>query len=313
MVNVAPFSGTDAGAATLVLRGHDGARLVADSWGDERAPAVLLLHGFGQARHTWRETGASLAAAGYRAVAPDARGHGDSGWAPDGRYALDDFVADARAIAAGLDGPAVVGASMGGLAGMLAEAESPGAACRALVLVDIAPRWRERGVARILAFMRAHPEGFASLDEASRAVTEYLPHRQARRAAEGLRRYLRADDRGRLVWHWDPRLLDQVGPEAAPYHDRLMAAARALACPTLLVTGELSDVVGDEAAAEFLEAAPHARHVSVPGAAHMVAGDANEAFTDSVLAFLQRTMPAPDPGTHGPTGPRGPGDGMAGG
>lgn len=292
MVNTAPLLESDPGPRTLHLRGNDGVRLVADSWGQESAPAVLLLHGFGQARHAWRETGARLAAAGYRAVAPDARGHGDSSRAPQGRYALDDFVADARALAAGLNGPAVVGASMGGLSGLLAEAETPGGLCRALVLVDIAPRWRERGVARILAFMRAHPEGFKSLEEASRAVAEYLPHRQARRAASGLRRYLRADPGGRLVWHWDPRLLEQVGPEAAPYHDRLMAAARALICPAMLVTGELSDVVSEEAAEEFLQAAPHARHVSVPGAAHMVAGDANEAFTDSVLAFLQRTMPA---------------------
>ena len=39
----------------------------------------------GRPRHAWRGTGETLAA-GYRAVALDARGHGDSGWDADGIY-----------------------------------------------------------------------------------------------------------------------------------------------------------------------------------------------------------------------------------
>nr|EJI93896.1 alpha/beta hydrolase fold domain protein [Rhodococcus sp. JVH1] len=52
--------------------------------GVDRKGLVLLLHGGGQTRHSWRNTGQSLAADGWSAVAVDARGHGDSQWAPDG-------------------------------------------------------------------------------------------------------------------------------------------------------------------------------------------------------------------------------------
>jgi len=51
-------------------------------------PAVLLLHGFPQTRALWARIGPGLAAAGYRVVAADLRGYGDSGqpdWAADGR------------------------------------------------------------------------------------------------------------------------------------------------------------------------------------------------------------------------------------
>lgn len=270
----------------LCLEGTGGLSLVADDYGPEQAPAVLLLHGFGQTRRAWRATAVALARAGYRAVAPDARGHGESGHARDGDYWLDDFVDDARRFCRHLRGPALVGASMGGLTGLLAEAESRRRLVAGLVLVDIAPHWETAGVERILAFMKARPEGFASLDDAARSVAEYLPQREPRKSVEGLKPYLRETGDGRLVWHWDPKLLSQFGAEPAPYHQRLMAAAGLLTCPTLLVSGELSEVVSEEGITEFLQAVPHARHDAIPGAAHMVAGDRNDAFTESVRRFI---------------------------
>jgi non-heme chloroperoxidase len=72
--------------------------------------------------------------------------------------------------------------------------------------------------------------------------------------------------------------------------DRLLAAARALSVPTLLVRGRESDVVSREGAQEFLDAVPHARFVDVSGAGHMVAGDRNDAFNEAVIAFLREVF-----------------------
>src|SRR3954451_7558308 len=47
-------------------------------------PLVLLLHGFGQFGWTWRHQLTALSAAGYRAVAVDLRGYGDSDKPPRG-------------------------------------------------------------------------------------------------------------------------------------------------------------------------------------------------------------------------------------
>src|SRR5215211_2896635 len=74
--------------------GADGRRIAGDTWGDPSGPAVFLLHGGGQTRHAWKGTGEALGAAGYYAVAFDARGHGDSDWDPDGVYGQDVMVED---------------------------------------------------------------------------------------------------------------------------------------------------------------------------------------------------------------------------
>lgn len=77
----------------------------------------------------------------------------------------------------------------------------------------------------------------------------------------------------------------------AGYRERLRAAADHLELPVLLVRGGLSDVLSEEGAQEFLEQCPHAEYVNVTNAAHMVAGDRNDIFAESVIAFLLRVAP----------------------
>uniref|UniRef100_A0A453RDZ7 AB hydrolase-1 domain-containing protein n=1 Tax=Aegilops tauschii subsp. strangulata TaxID=200361 RepID=A0A453RDZ7_AEGTS len=56
----------------------NGVRLHVAEAGPAGAPVVLLLHGFPELWYTWRHQMPALAAAGYRAVAPDMPGYGDS-------------------------------------------------------------------------------------------------------------------------------------------------------------------------------------------------------------------------------------------
>lgn len=263
-------------------------RIVGDAYGDPVAPPVVLLHGGGQTRHAWGATAATLAAQGRYAVSIDLRGHGDSGWDPDADYSVDAFARDLCAVARQLPSrPAVVGASLGGLAALIAQGESADPPASAIVLVDIAPRVDPVGVERIIGFMTGHPQGFASLEEAADAVAAYLPHRTRPRDLNGLRKNLRLGHDGRYRWHWDPRFMhaDQR-PRTVQNPERLEAAARALRVPTLLVRGRLSDVVAEDGARAFLDLVPHARYVDVSGAGHMVAGDRNDRFTEAVVRFL---------------------------
>src|SRR4249920_1839416 len=103
-------------------KGIDGTHIAADAWGDAGGPLVLLLHGGGQTRHAWGDTGRALGAAGYHAVAFDARGHGDSDWPADGNYAPDAMVGDLECVIATLGArqPVLVGASMGGITSLVA-------------------------------------------------------------------------------------------------------------------------------------------------------------------------------------------------
>jgi pimeloyl-ACP methyl ester carboxylesterase len=283
-----------ASAEPATFQGVHGNKLVADVFGTGGSP-VLLLHGGGQTRHAWAKTAEALAQQGWTAYAVDQRGHGESAWIADGSYAFADFAADAAAVADAIalrhgKRPVAIGASLGGIASLLAAGVPQGNAgpFAALVLVDITPRVDINGVSKVQGFMRAHSrEGFATIDEAADAVASYLPHRPRPRSNEGLRKNLRLHPDGRWRWHWDPRFLDGPRPVGrGDVEEALVAAARHITVPTLLVRGASSELVGEAHAKEFIELVPHARYVDVAGAHHMVAGDRNDHFSVAIMVFL---------------------------
>jgi pimeloyl-ACP methyl ester carboxylesterase len=254
--------------------------------GDPAGVPVLLLHGGGQTRHSWSAANRALATRGFYAVSIDFRGHGDSDWSPERDYRMAMMKEDLLAVIGQLPSlPVLVGASMGGVASLLAVGESERLVARAMILVDITPRVEPEGVARIQAFMTARPDGFGSLDEAADAVAAYNPDRPRPADASGLLKNLRLRD-GRYFWHWDPAFMDQSDVREQAYFDRLEAACHGVTLPTLLVRGGKSEIVSDATVAHMKEMIPHARFADVTGAGHMVAGDRNDAFNAAVLSFL---------------------------
>jgi pimeloyl-ACP methyl ester carboxylesterase len=85
--------------------------------GDPSSPPVLLVHGYGCSAYTFNGNMPALAAAGFRAIAPDLKGHGLSD-KPIAReeYTIDSLVEHLRDIldALGLERPAIAGHSLGG-------------------------------------------------------------------------------------------------------------------------------------------------------------------------------------------------------
>jgi pimeloyl-ACP methyl ester carboxylesterase len=274
----------------LSIRGSD-LNLAADAAGPADAPGILFLHGSGQTRQSWSGALAEAVKRGYRAISVDLRGHGDSDWAPDGQYNLERFAADVRQAIEQIGGePILVGASLGGLIGMMIAAAPP-PRLRGLVLVDITAKVEEGGAKEVISFMDSAPDGFGSLEEAAAAVSAYLPHRPRPTDTSGLKRNLRLRN-GRYYWHWDPAFM-QMGRDAQSKHrfdgpNPLESVARAINIPTLLIRGSRSRIVSEAGAREFLEMVPHAEFVDIAGAHHMVAGDANDAFNDAVFSFIDK-------------------------
>jgi len=279
------------------FEGFHGVKLTADAGGDPGHPPVVLMHGGGQTRRSWGSAASALIARGYYVVSVDLRGHGESGWPEDADYSLDAFIFDLCALLSALPRPPViVGASLGGIVGMLAVGEQR---CQAmgLVLVDIAPDLNPQGAANITGFMSAYPKGFASVEEAAEAVATYLPHRPKPTDPSGLRKSLRVGDDGRFYWHWDPRLTQGGRARLAGVASRMSQAAPHVSVPTLLVRGEHSELISEAAIAAFRALLPAAEYVDVKGARHMVAGDENSLFNQAVLDFLARWIPStPRPG-----------------
>src|SRR5262252_296670 len=223
--------------------GAGGLTIAGDTWGDPDGPLVVLQHGGGQTRHAWKGAGETLGRAGYHAVAFDARGHGDSGWAPADEYGHDYTVKDLLCVVDALGGkrPILVGASMGGGTSLLAIGESHLEAA-ALVLVDMAPQIEAEGSRRIQAFMDQKPEGFDSLQEVADAIANYQPHRPRPRQLDGLAKNVRLGADGKHHWHCDAGRRAPWG-NLQDYSDLLHACADFLSVvkmPTLLVQDGIS-------------------------------------------------------------------------
>jgi pimeloyl-ACP methyl ester carboxylesterase len=276
---------------TVTFRGVGDIALVADEWNRGVAshrPTIVMLHGGGQNRHSWKNTGQVLADDGFHVVALDCRGHGDSDRAPRAEYALEILCKDVLNVLDAIGRPVVlVGASMGGLTGLLVAEEAGPEKVTKLVLVDVVPRFETTGSERIRDFMFSHVHGFDSLEDAADAVAAYLPHRKRPRSPEGLKKNLRHRN-GRWYWHWDPAMM--ANPEDDPFirAERLEEAAGNLTIPILLIRGRLSDVVSVAGVKDFLEKVPNAEFVELANAGHTAAGDDNDAFTAAVVQFVER-------------------------
>ena len=293
-------------AEPFSIRGPTDVRIVADRQGDPQARAVVFLHGAGQTRRSWSKAAAAVAQRGLQAVTVDLRGHGESDWSIEADYRVVSFAGDVQELLRQLPPqPVLVGASLGGFTSMLLAGElSPGIAS-AVVLVDIVPHMDQSGGKRILDFMAERMEsGFDSLDEVADALAEYNPHRRRPTDLDGLTANLRR--RGdRWYWHWDPKFISGTAafqPIEATDSDRMYAAVDTILrgdVPMLLVRGQVSDLVSQAGAEEFLARFPQVEFTDVRGAGHMVAGDRNDIFADAVLEFLARHVSTPDDGRAG--------------
>lgn len=270
----------------------NGLTFTADLAGPEGGDVVLLLHGFPQTRHTWRAELRALAAAGFRACAPDQRGY-SAGARPSGSeaYRSESLVADALALADSLGAERfhLVGHDWGGQIAWLLAARQP-----------------ER-VTTLSVISRPHPAAFARAMKTDPEQANRSRHHRAHQEADATDQWL-ADGaarlRGALRSQWVPEAdievyLATLGERAAldaAIHWYRAAGASGIAAaevppitvPTLYVWGDSDATVRRPAAEgtrEFVKA-PY-RFVELSGVGHFVTDQAPEAFPPLLLEHLR--------------------------
>ena len=276
--------------------GADGLTLNLLEWSTEGTP-MLLLHGFSNEAHIWDDFVPTVAPY-YRVLALDLRGHGDSDWHPKGAYDYDDHVADVEAVLAhfGIARSVIVAHSLGGRVAMLFAGRHPERVA-GLVIVDSGPELDRRGTARISLDTAQHRDpSFASVAEYEQMLVHAYPAATAaairRMAAHGLRQ--RED--GRYVLKMDVSIRRAVGGEGdaealAAHHERyrkeMWEALGRIPCPTLVVRGAASDVLGPEVADRMAdEVLAQGRLAVVAKAGHSVMTDNPEGFNEAVGRFV---------------------------
>lgn len=112
---------------------HPSPDVTIDYYAAGDGPVAVLVHGITESRRTWDPLMAPLLDAGYRVVAVDLRGHGDSSRV--GPYDLGTMATDLGMVVAaeGVDDPLMIGHSLGGA---VVSAYAAGGPCRAVINVD---------------------------------------------------------------------------------------------------------------------------------------------------------------------------------
>ena len=282
-------------ADSTSIKTRSGLTFTADVAGPIDGPLVLLLHGFPESRHSWRAALPSLAAAGYRAVAPDQRGY-----SPDARpdpadlsnYAFDKLVNDAIEIvaAAGHDGRRfhLVGHDWGGQVSWGVASAHP----KRLASLTIMSRPHPK------SFQRALAKEDGDQKNRSKHHRAFLDAGTGRMLLEDNARRLRAGLFGQGVpaAAMDEHLSVLGNPAAMEAALAWYRANKGLAAdigtievPTLYIWGDVDATVGPDAAhgtAEFVSAA-FAMEV-LPGVGHFIMDQAPAKATELLLAHLKK-------------------------
>jgi pimeloyl-ACP methyl ester carboxylesterase len=263
----------------------DGLRLHYLDWGHHDAPPMLLLHGFSGHAHTWDALARAICDE-FHVVALDQRGHGDSDWATDGAYAVDDHIADIASFhdQLMLDPVVLIGLSMGGRNAIMFTGVHPGKVEK-LVIVDIGPDIDPRGAERVRRMAAEAPEEFTSLDEAVTYLKSYYPHTADAALRHRVEHGLKRLPNGKYTWKYDKFLRDQRRQRTTPPVD-LWPVVRRIKVPTLIMRGSESDIFAIETAKRMQELIPGSRFVEIQGAGHSIPADAPEAFEKAVREFL---------------------------
>ncbi|MDX3537808.1 alpha/beta fold hydrolase [Streptomyces sp. MB09-01] len=257
----------------------NGVTLIFDDFGPRGGAPVILIHGHPFNRTMWAPQTAALTAAGYRVIAPDLRGYGESPVLP-GKALLADLADDLASLLAslGIEQVVVGGVSMGGQIAMELRLRHPGLV-RALVLSDTSPvpetddgkKLRRETAERLVAEgLRPYAEEVIDKMLAPYNVTG-MPEAAARVSA--------------MMCATDPQGAAAAlrGRAERPDYRPVLAETEE---PCLVLVGA-DDVYTPVAEAEALHALlPNAVLTVIEGAGHLPGVEQPEAFNRALLEFL---------------------------
>jgi pimeloyl-ACP methyl ester carboxylesterase len=270
-------------------------------WGDPHADPLILVHGFLDHARSWERFVAALEQRSplrRRIIAPDCRGHGDSGWVgAGGYYHFPDYIWDLNAVieALKLSVFALVGHSMGGTISFMYAGTFP-ARVQKLVLVEgigplpaefsDAPPRMERWITEMRLLPHRKVVEYSTLDVAAGRLRRKNPRLQPDLALELARTGMRRLDNGSWVWKFDP--LHRTAAPQPFYSRQAIEFFRRIECPVLIVNGADSRMTPRPDVEERLAAIPHRRVVEVENAGHMIHHDNPEKLAELVSDFIDR-------------------------
>jgi pimeloyl-ACP methyl ester carboxylesterase len=268
-------------------------------WGNPSAPTLILVHGGFDHARSWDWTARALAQ-DYHVIAPDLRGHGDSGWSADGSYLIANLVYDLAQLIdmLGRSPVMIVGHSLGGSVSLRYAGLYPEKVHRIVAIegLGLAParlkdkkekplpdEWRE-WIDKRRARAAKPPRRYPTIEAAVGRMRERNEHLSVEQALHLTNHGMNRNEDGSYSWKFDP-YLNVMAPHAASDMD-LPAFWEQITCPTLLCLGLdswASNPVKDGRIKHFRDA----RLVEFARAGHWLHHDQFERFMGELRAFLE--------------------------
>jgi len=265
-------------------------------WGDRDRPTLILQHGGNDHARSWDRLARALSDR-FRVVAPDLRGHGDSGWSSDGNYSVNACVYDLRALyrALGVETAAIIGHSFGGMvasryAGLYPET------VRHMVVIEglgLSRGWVETWLAtpveqRLLAYfeqidtaLATEARPYARIEDVAARLRAHNPRLSSELALHLAGHATRLGPDGMLRWKFDLRFRARAPIDLSTEERRRLRWR--IDAPVLLIDGSESPLAGPaEAYTEFRDA----RRLLVEGAGHWVQHDGFDEVAAACREFL---------------------------
>ena len=271
-----------------------GLKLHFTDWGNASAPPLLLAHGGLDHSRSWDHLAQALAA-DFHVVAPDLRGHGDSGWATGSSYSLADHVYDLTNLmkSEGFEKAAIVGHSMGGMVSLTYAGAFPDKVSKLVVLDGVTnfPARRPKpadvrisdwaGDLDKLAQRKIHR--YPTVADGAERIVGRNPRLTRAQATHLATHGMKRNDDGSFSWKYDPYLRARA-PYRLSLDDNIGLWSR-IACPTLLVAASES-FLPDPEKAGVMSHFKHAELAKIAGAGHWLQHDR----PDEVLQLIRRFL-----------------------
>jgi pimeloyl-ACP methyl ester carboxylesterase len=269
-------------------------------WGQPGGLALILVHGFLDQAHSWRPFVAALQNAATRSlwiIAPDCRGHGDSGWiSTSGYYHFPDYVLDLDYVvqALGLTRFALIGHSMGGTISFLYTGTFPSRVTELVLIEGIgppgmnysdAPRRMEQWITDVRERGRRHFREYSRVEAGAAQLQQTNPRLNGALALELARAGMKQNEKGKWVWKFDP--LHRTAAPQPFYTAQALEFLRRIECPVLIVEGKESRQTRRPDKQQRYDAIAHHERIVIEDAGHMVHQDKPEALAAAVRDFLR--------------------------
>jgi pimeloyl-ACP methyl ester carboxylesterase len=269
-------------------------------WGEPVGEPIVLIHGFLDMAHSWQSFVDCFETTQPRQpwiIAPDCRGHGDSGWiGAGGYYHFPDYVFDLDCVlqALGATRCSLIGHSMGGTISWLYAGAFPEHLDKLVLIEGVGPPGMEFSdaplrmrtwISEVHQRGRSHFRQYTSVEAGARQLQQTNPRLTEAAALDLARAGMKQHGSGKWVWKFDP--LHRTAAPQPFYPAQALEFLRRVRCAVLIVEGAQSHQRRRADKQQRYEAISRREQIVIDDAGHMVHQDNPKMLAQAITAFLR--------------------------